>query len=161
MGLSTYQQPGTNVFMAEMTEHGFHASLVVELDTQAEVAARFPKSYRMRPNTITRDTAACLAIPDGLTIDEFISHPDYGHETHGTVSIDVEFGANGVTGDVNETGIKRARSFLTKAQALGFEVKWMEPGFPHCPKSARMGGGFYTVSDHYFTQAQAKELLGL
>jgi hypothetical protein len=41
MGLSTYQQPGTNVFLAEMTEHGFSAKLIVDLGTEAQVAARF------------------------------------------------------------------------------------------------------------------------
>jgi hypothetical protein len=161
VGLSTDQQPGTKIFMAEMTEHGFHASLVVELGTQAEVAAQFPKCYRMRPNTLTRDTIACRAIPAGLTIEEHINHPDYGNETVGTVSIDVSFGSAGVTGDVNETGIKRARSFLAKAQALGFEVKWMEPGYEHCRKSVRAGCGFWVVPDCYFTKAQAEQALGL
>jgi hypothetical protein len=159
MGLSTYQQPGTNVFLAEMTEHGFSAKLIVDLGTEAQVAARFPKSYRMRPNTLSRDTLACLAIP-AMSIDEFISHPDYGHETVGMVSIEVGFGANGVTGDVNETGIKRARSFLTKAQALGFEVQWLEPGDEHCPRAARFGGGHYVVSDAYYTREQGEKLLG-
>jgi hypothetical protein len=160
MGLSTYQQPGTNVFLAEMTEHGFSAKLIVELGTEAEVAASFPKSYRMRPNTLTRDTLACLAIPK-MSINDFVSHPDYGHETVGMVSIEVGFGANGVTGDVNETGIKRARSFLAKAQALGFEVQWLEPGDEHCPIAARFGGGHYVVSDAYCTREQAVAKLGL
>jgi hypothetical protein len=160
VGLSTMQQPGTNVFHAEMTEHSFHAQLVVEFGTQAEVAARFPKSYRVMSTRLSRDTLACLAIPE-CSVDEFIAHPDYGHETVGIVVIDVRFGANGVNGGVNETGIKRARSFLAKAKALGFEVKWLEPGMEHCPRAARFGGGHHVVGNGYFIKAQAEKLLGI
>ena len=88
-----------------------------------------------------------------------MAHPSYGHETVGYVTIRAGFSADGVNGGKNESGIKRVRSFLRKAEALGFQVEWDEPGQSYGVKALRYGGGCWTVSDGYLTKAQTLALL--
>lgn len=160
MGLATHDQPGDKVFRVTATATSFEASMVVELGTQAEVAGRFPKSYQVHPNTLSRETYRSLTeVPAGLTIDQTISHSAYGHETLGYVQARAGLAANGVNGGKNEAGIKRVRSFLRKAEALGYRVEWTEPGQSFGVRALRYGGGCWTVSDEYLTKAQTLALL--
>lgn len=157
---ATQMPPGTRTFRAEMTDNTFGAQLVVELGTETQVAAQFPKSYRVRGNTLHRETHRSLTeIPAGLSSMEVVTHPAYGHEMVGLVAIDVRFAADRVNGGANEAGLRRAKAFLVKAEQLGYTVRWMEPGDKVCPKATRYGGGGYTVSDGYLTRTQAESRL--
>ena len=160
MGLSHHDQPGDNTFHVAATEGGFGASMVVELGTQDQVAALFPKSYKVSGTTLGRETLQSLTeVPAGLSIPEIVKHPSYGFETVGYVTIQANFRADGVNGGKNETGIKRARSFLAKAEALGFQVEWDEPGQTYGVQALRYGGSSYTVPNGYLTKAQTLALL--
>jgi hypothetical protein len=161
MGLESHDQPGDNTFRVGMTAGCFEASMVVEMGTQDEVAAQFPKSYKVYGTRLKRWTYRSLTeIPAGLTIEEQINHPAHGTETIGYVCIKVWFEANGVNGGINETGKARARKFLAKAEALGYQVEWFEPGQQFGQRARRDGfGDHYTVGQHHLTKAQGLELL--
>jgi hypothetical protein len=160
MGLANFDQPGDNTFRVTASEHEFSASMVVELGTQDEVAALFPKSYQVRPTTLGRETLqSLLEVPAGLSIAQVIAHPSYGNETVGYVTIRAGLSADGVNGGKNETGIKRVKSFLAKAEALGFRVEWNEPGQSFGVRAVRFGGGSYTADKCCLTKAQAEALL--
>lgn len=45
--------------------------------------------------------------------------------TTGLLVLDVDLRSNGVTGEVNETGIRRYRSFRKHAARLGFDTEWV------------------------------------
>lgn len=83
----------------------YHAkveAVVATLEDAQAIVAQFPKSAGLRAATLYGD-------PEGRT---------------GFVSLTVKLAANGVTGERNETGVKRLRSFLKKAEALGLAVEY-------------------------------------
>lgn len=72
--------------------------------TRDAMVAAFPKSAKVRPSTLTR-------YEDGRSV----KYP--------TLSFHVSFKRNGVTGDFNEAGARRLRSFLKAADKAGIGVE--------------------------------------
>lgn len=150
---------GRKVVYVQMTEGGFVAE-ISPFETRAEaqeVAALFPKSYRVYAHSCSGETyASRVAVPSSVSPWE---HPNYEHGEDYSVSIEVRFHSNGVNKGVNETGIKRARNFLAKAEALGYEPLWMEPGMPFYQWATRYGGRIAVVDHNYLTREQGEAFL--
>jgi hypothetical protein len=113
-------------FETESVEHG------------REVAATFPKSYKVRATTLSGYTEEYDALAEEmlgplpwgpgkweLFYAEVQRLPAQRY-CHGWVTLRVGLREDGVNGGVNETGIKRARAFLAKAEKLGFTVVFDE-----------------------------------
>lgn len=84
-----------------------HADVTTRADAEA-IAALFPKSAKVY------GTRCC-----GKRGDEWTEW--------GLVKFQVGFTKDGVTGQFNETGLKRYRSFRRACNNLGFEVVWTAP----------------------------------
>ena len=75
------------------------------VDAAREIAALFPKSLRIRAHVWTRVDPAT---------DELVDQ--------GGVWMSVDTAPSRVTGEVNESGMRRYRSFLKHCKRLGFEI---------------------------------------
>lgn len=91
----------------------WEAVAIVTDKAEAErVAAMFPKAVKVKASTLS-------GLPSA----------DGGRRTvMGMVTIMVDFIPDGVTGDYNETGLRRYNRFLTLSADLGFDTTWRTPG---------------------------------
>lgn len=99
----------------DATEHAVNARLHLPTKADAErVAAMFPKSTKVRAVTLSTHTGS-------LTGD------DYRSVELGTVYFHAGLAATGVTGERNETGLRRWRSFKRTAAKLGMALEYVRP----------------------------------
>jgi hypothetical protein len=82
------------------------------------VAALFPKSVKVKGTTLTGH------IDENLQDIPWHSAHGKPYRTVGYVKFRATFERNGVTGEFNETGLKRYRSFRRNAEKLGFGTEW-------------------------------------
>ena len=101
-----------NFGKARITNDGEFARInFTTLDEKArdEFVALFPKSFKMRAQGISTSYA------------DFIPGEPYSVDAHGA-KLTVNLQANGVTGDVNEAGVKRFEKAQAIIAAAGIEV---------------------------------------
>jgi hypothetical protein len=105
-----------------------NATIWAETIEQArEIAAKFPKSLRLRTGTCTGQDYYDHQVIDPRYRAGY-HHPDgiwsHGWST-GLVSLVVSFRADGVNKGANETGLKRYRSFRKHTDKLGIKVTFV------------------------------------
>ena len=70
-------------------------------------------------NLFPKSTKVFATSLSGLTDGVYTTRP--------MASFGVNFNSTGVTGDINETGLKRLQKFLTVANANGYEINYVRP----------------------------------
>jgi hypothetical protein len=99
---------------------GISASFVTKTPEEAkEIASQFSKSAKVRGTTLSTYSR---------------ENPDQSL-TRGTVHFQANLSPSGVNRGINETGLKRYRSFRKTAEKLGHPVEWHGPTFSNAYKN--------------------------
>jgi hypothetical protein len=118
-------QRKSGTFRVTASEWAIEATLEVDTPEEArEIAARFPKSTKVRGQTLH----TYIHDEDGQPVPG-ANGDTYQTVYHGWVSFHAKIKADDVNGGRNETGIRRYRSFSKAAEKLGFIVEYDPKAF--------------------------------
>jgi hypothetical protein len=111
----------TKTFRSTLDSFRIEAVLYLQTKEEAEaVVAQFPKSYGVKASTFATPRPEEF----GFEATDHNGNERARNTVLGSVIIDAIVRPDGVNGGINESGIKRIKSFLKKAAELGYMVEY-------------------------------------